>query len=208
MAERLTELSCHRFSDCLASGDPVPGGGGSAALIGSLAASLGAMAARLTLGKMNYLSYEKDHQRIISELDLLRLRFLDLVNKDAAMFEPLSRVYSMRRDTPGYAEQFRAAVLDACRPPLEMMQCCTALIDLLSELNGKCSALMLSDLGCSALSARAALESAAMNVFVNTRCLHGDPEAHSIAEQAEEILRQYTVRAQSIADSVMIYLKD
>ena len=51
MQEKLSENPCAEFAAQLASKAPVPGGGGAAALIGALAAALGAMAARLTVGK-------------------------------------------------------------------------------------------------------------------------------------------------------------
>ena len=54
MPDSLADLSCRAFSEQLFSKAPVPGGGGAAALIGSLAAALGAMAANLTIGKKNF----------------------------------------------------------------------------------------------------------------------------------------------------------
>ena len=53
MPDSLADLSCRAFSEQLFSNAPGPGGGGTAALIGSLAASLGGMAANLTIGKKN-----------------------------------------------------------------------------------------------------------------------------------------------------------
>ena len=100
MPESLTELSCLQFSEQLASKAPVPGGGGTAALIGALAAGLGCMAANLTVGKKKYLPYEEDHIRIIARCSGLRQRFLELVDEDAAAFEPLSAAYSMDKNDP------------------------------------------------------------------------------------------------------------
>ena len=64
MQEKLYENTCAEFAAQLASKAPVPGGGGAAALIGALAAALGAMAARLTVGKKKYLQFEADHHQI------------------------------------------------------------------------------------------------------------------------------------------------
>ena len=126
MPDSLADLSCRAFSEQLFSKAPVPGGGGAAALIGSLAAALGAMAANLTIGKKKFLPFEEDHRRIIAEADRLRIRLLTLMDEDAAAFEPLSRVYSLDRSSPGYSEKLTAATLAACRAPFEMMEsCCT-----------------------------------------------------------------------------------
>lgn len=178
-----------------------------AALVGALAAALGTMAANLTLGKKKYLPYEAEHRSIIAETDALRLRLLELIDEDAAVFEPLSRAYAMDRNDPEYAPTLLAATVDACRVPLETMRCCADLISLLERLRGICSALLLSDVGCAALAARAAMESAAMNVFVNTRSIPEAPEAAILEAHADKLLREYIPRAQAVADLVTEHLR-
>ena len=207
MPDSLADLSCRAFSEQLFSKAPVPGGGGAAALVGSLASALGAMAANLTIGKKKFLPFEEDHRRIIAEADRLRLRLLTLMDEDAAAFEPLSRVYSLDKSSPGYAEKLTAATLSACRAPFEMMECCCALIALLEELRGKCSVLLLSDVGCAALAAHCALESASMNVFVNTRMLPDCAEADMLSTKAQAMLAEYLPRTRAVADSVMDHLR-
>ena len=203
----LTEKNCREFTEALASNAPVPGGGGAAALAGALAVSLCSMAGNFTVGKKKYLLYEEDHIRIIARCSGLRQRFLKLVDEDAAAFEPLSAAYSMDKNDPGSAEVLRAATLKACRAPLSMMQCCAELTVLLEELQGKCSVLMLSDVGCAALAARAALEAASMNVFVNTRTLPGDAEAERLEEQASGLLNEFLPRSRVVSDAVMRHLR-
>ena len=204
---RLSELSCASFTEQLASRAPVPGGGGAAALIGALAAALGAMATRLTAGKKKYLAYAADHERIVSECDRLRERFLTLVEADAAAFAPLSRAYSMDRSDPDYAPTMRRATLDAAETPLQMMEACGELIALLEELPEKCSRLLLSDVGCAATAAAAALDCAAMNVFVNTRLLPEDGTALEIARRAEALLSDGKARAQVVSTAVLEHLR-
>ena len=207
MPDHLSALQLYDFTEQVTSKSPTPGGGGVAALLGALATALGAMATNLTMGKKKFLPYEEDHRYILAETNVLRLRFLELIDEDAAAFEPLSRAYSMDKADPAYAETIRSTTLGAAAAPFEMMQCCCRLIDLLEDLKGKCSALLLSDVGCAASAARAALESAAMNVFVNTRLLPEDEAAQSLAAQAEEMLVRGLPRAQAIADSVMDHLR-
>ncbi len=203
----LAGLSCVDFSERLASKAPVPGGGSAAALIGSLAAALGMMAANLTIGKKKFLPYEEDHRRIIAESDALRLSFLHLIEEDAAAFEPLSRAYSLDKNSPDYSETMRKATLDAADVPFRMMRNCCDLISLLEELRSKCSALPLSDVGCAVAAVRAALEAASMNVFVNTRLLPGDADAERLSLEAGRMLEQYIPRAQVLTDSVMEHLR-
>lgn len=207
MTDPLSTLDLYKFTEQLMSKAPIPGGGGTAALIGALSAALSAMATNLTIGKKKFLIYEQEHLYIIAETNLLRLRLLELMDEDAAAFEPLSRVYALDKSNLRYAEQFEAATLNACRPPYEMMECCCKLISLLEDLRGKCSVLLLSDVGCAALAARCALECAAMNVFVNTRMLPECAEAVSLSTSTQAMLEEYLPRAQAVADAVTAYLK-
>ncbi len=207
MPDRMSAMQLFDFTERLTSKAPTPGGGGASALIGALAAALGAMAANLTMGKKKFLSFEQDHQHIIAETNILRLRFLELIDEDAAAFEPLSRAYSMDKTDPAYDETVRNATLSAAAVPYEIMRCCCELIELLENLKGKCSVLLLSDVGCAAVAAHAALESASMNVFVNTRLLPEDKEARALADAASEALEQYLPRAHAVADGVMDYLR-
>ncbi len=207
MGEKLTDRSCARFAEELASGSPVPGGGGAAAMIGALASALGAMAVTLSMGKKKFLSCEQEHRQILEQTQALRRRFLELVEEDAAAFEPLSRAYSMDKSAPDYGETLRTATLRAARAPYEMLQACCRLAVLLEQLQDKCSVLLLSDLGCAASAARSCMECAAMNVLVNTRLLPGDPEAAALAEETGAALREYAPRAQAVADSVTAFLR-
>ena len=208
MKEHLIHQSCSEFSEALASKAPVPGGGGAAALIGALAAALGSMAVNLSLGKTDLLLFEADHRRILRETDSLRRRFLSLTEEDAAAFEPLSRAYSMPKNSPDYARVMTSATLWAAEVPLEMMRCCCRLIALLEELREKAGPLLLSDVGCASEAARSALTCAAMNVFANTRMLPDNGKAQDLAAQAESMLSEYVPRAQGVSDSVMDYLRE
>jgi formiminotetrahydrofolate cyclodeaminase len=48
------KLNCDEFLERLASKEPVPGGGGAAALGGAIGAALTSMVANLTVGKKNF----------------------------------------------------------------------------------------------------------------------------------------------------------
>ena len=90
---------------------------------------------------------------------------------------------------------------------LEMMRCACRAIELLERMEISCSRLMLSDVGCGALAAKAALEAAALNAFVNTRTLPTDPTAREYADQADAMLTEYRERAQRVSDGVLAALR-
>ena len=190
------------FSAALASAAPTPGGGGAAALMGSLAAALCTMAGNLTVGKKRYTERETALRRIIEEAEALRLRFLALIGEDAEAFKPLAAAYALPKDAPDRAGILRRASLDACAAPLEMLRCCCAAIRLLEEMKDICSPLMISDVGCATAAAKAALDAAALNVFVNTRGFGGDREAMAAEDEAAALCREYGPRAQAVTDGI------
>lgn len=202
MSEKLIEKSCSDFTEALASRAPVPGGGGAAALTGALGAALCSMAGNLTLGRKKYAAVEADIQKLVAEGDAVRSRLLELVDEDAAVFEPLAKAYSIPKGSPDRDETLETVTLGACAAPLEMMRCCCRAIGLLEEMLDKGSAMLISDVGCGALCCAAALESAGLNVFVNTRTLKDRAEAVKLEAEADGMLHTYGGRAERIAQEV------
>lgn len=207
MSELISEKTCIEFTEMLSSKAAVPGGGGAAALCGALAASLCSMAGNLTLGRKKYAQYEADLVRMLADCEKLRASFLELIDKDAEAFGPLSKAYSLPKDAPDYDEIMKTATINACSAPLEMMRLCAQTVELLEEMAEKCSRLLISDAGCGALFASSALRAASMNVFVNTRLLRGDKQAEEISAEAEKLLDEYVQRAEAVAEKVMSFLK-
>lgn len=200
MNSELTQKSCVDFAQVLASSAPVPGGGGAAALTGALGAALGSMVANLTVGRKAYAQYEEDLRSILERGEALRTGLLALVERDAAGFAPLARAYAIPKDDPARPETLEAATLAACEAPLEMMRLCGQAIQLLEELLEKGSVTLVSDVGCGALCCGAALESAGMNIFVNTRTLRDRQAASRLDAQTDVLLREYLPRARQVAD--------
>jgi formiminotetrahydrofolate cyclodeaminase len=205
--KKLTDPSCTAFAEVLASKAPVPGGGGAAALAGALGVALCSMVGNFTTGKKKYAAYEEDVQRMLAEGETLRARLLELVEADAAAFEPLSRAYAIPKEDPTRDSVLEEAALNACKAPMEMVSCCGEALLLLEEMLEKGSRLLLSDVGCGALLCKAAMESAAMNVFVNTGSLQDRAVAVGMARQVDETLEKYLPMAERIAASVTATLR-
>ena len=202
MSEKMIEKSCADFAAVLASKAPVPGGGGAAALVGALGTALCSMVGNLTEGRKKYAQYEADVKRMLEKGAAVQERLLDLVDKDAEAFEPLSKAYSIPKDDPKHDETLEAATKFACEAPVEMMKACCEAIELLEEMLEKGSVTLVSDVGCGALCCAAALESASMNIFVNTKTLLDREAAAKLDDQADAMLREYMPRARKVADEV------
>ena len=202
MSEKMIEKSCADFAAVLASKAPVPGGGGAAALVGALGTALCSMVGNLPVGRKKYAQYEADVKRMLEKGAAVQERLLDLVDKDAEAFEPLSKAYSIPKDDPKHDETLEAATKFACEAPVEMMKACCEAIELLEEMLEKGSVTLVSDVGCGALCCAAALESASMNIFVNTKTLLDREAAAKLDDQADAMLREYMPRARKVADEV------
>ena len=203
----MTNLSCREFAEELAAKKSVPGGGGAAAMVGALSAALCSMAGNFTAGKKKYAAYEADIQRILSEAEGLRQCLLTLVEADAAGFEPLAKAYAIPKEDPSRDAVMEQATLQACAAPMEMLFACGDVLLLLEELLEKGSRLLLADVGCGAYLCKAAMECAAMSVFVNTGTLKNREMAAKLEKQVEDILRVYLPKADMVAASVTAYLR-
>ena len=94
--------SLKEFTIETASKNPVPGGGGVSALVGSLASALSQMVTNLTIGKPKYIMYTGELESIQREADILRGNLLECINKDAEAFKPLAEVYALPKDSEGF----------------------------------------------------------------------------------------------------------
>ena len=198
----LSQTSCTAFAEALAAKTSVPGGGGAAAMVGALSAALCSMVGNFTAGKKKYAAYEPDIQRILGEAEALRNCLLSLIDADAAGFEPLAKAYAIPKEDPDRDAVMERAILNACVAPMQMLFACTDVLYLLEELLEKGSRLLLADVGCGACLCKAAMECAALNVFVNTAALKNRDMAADMEHQVDQILNTYRPLADRIAGSV------
>ena len=78
----------------------VPGGGGASALAGAIGIALGNMVGSLTVGKKTYADVEEEIIECKKQADEIAKEFLELMDKDAEAFEPLSKAYGLPKSTP------------------------------------------------------------------------------------------------------------
>ena len=207
MAEKLTGKSLAAFTEVLAAKEPVPGGGGAAAA-GALGAALCIMVGNYTVGKKKYAAYEADVLRIMDEAERLRVELIRLVDADAEAFTPLSQAYAIPKEDPKRQQVLEEATIGAAKAPAAMARCAARTVDLLEEMLEKGSVMLLSDVGCGAVLCRAALESAAMNVFINTKTMQDRKLADELEQEMDQLLSEYTAKAAKIAEAVSVRIRD
>ena len=202
MDQDFTQDTCRDFISALASSAPVPGGGGAAALVGAVGTALGNMVGSLTVGKKKYADVEQEIIALKAKCDALQDELLDQVAEDARGFEPLAKAYGIPKDDPDRARVLEEATVNACRAPMRIMTLCCEAIEAVSAFAEKGSRLALSDAGCGAVILKAALQSASLNVFINTRSLKDRETADGLNAKANAMLARYCAMADGIYDSV------
>ena len=204
-------VPCNEFVEVLASKAPVPGGGGASALVGAIGTALGNMVGSLTVGKKKYADVEEEMYELKGKTDALQKELLHLIERDAEVFEPLSKAYGMPRNPEEEkaegARVMEIVLKDACSVPMEIMERCCEAIDLIEVFAEKGSTLAISDAGVGATFCKAALEGASLNVFINTKSMKNREYADELNKKADEMLSVYTKKAEEIYQSVAARLR-
>ncbi len=184
----MKDKTIKQFTEELCSNAPVPGGGGASALMGALSASLCSMVGELTTGKKKYAEYQIDIERILADSKYLNNELLDLMQKDADAFEPLSKAYGIPKDDPERDDILEAALVVAAQAPYDIVIKCKEVAALVEELVTKGSRLAISDVGVAASACRAAATGAAMNVYINTKLMKNRKYAEQLNEETNRAI--------------------
>ena len=164
-----------QYLEALSSKSPIPGGGGAAALSAAFAFSLGMMVGNLTLGKKSYADFQDELEGIMKSLEEAKQKVLALEARDEEVFLPLSKAYSLPRKTEEeqkiYRETMENCLIEASLVPTELLELCVEKIPLFARLQEKGSRIALSDVGVGVGFLKTAMESAILNVYINTKSM-------------------------------------
>ncbi len=199
---KLIDKTVAAFTEELASPAPVPGGGGASALAAAIGVSLGDMVGELTVGKKKYADVEEEIRSLMGRAQALRIRFLELVDADAACFAPLAKAYGIPKEDPNRAQIMEEALKTACSVPMDIMRACAEAIDIIEAFAAKGSRLAVSDAGCGVILCKAAMQAAALNVFINTKSMKDLSCKAALEEEADALLTKYTDLGDTIYESV------
>ena len=204
---KLAELKTSEFVDLLASDAPAPGGGSAAALEGALGAALTAMVCGLTVGKKKYAEFQELAEEAQKKATDLKARFVDVMDRDTEAFNVVSAAFGMPKATDEEKAARSAAIqkgLEGCtKTPFEMMELAAETLELTASILGKSNDSAASDLGVSALSLRAAIQGAWLNVLINIGSLKNKELAEDYRKKGEALLAKALPLADQIYDTVV-----
>ncbi|HSQ33337.1 MAG TPA: cyclodeaminase/cyclohydrolase family protein [Peptostreptococcaceae bacterium] len=191
---KLIEKNSIEFIDVLASKAPVPGGGGAAALVGAVGMALGSMVCNLTIGKKKYAQHEDDVKEILFQAEKIQKDLLDMIDKDAEGFLPLSKAYGLPSNTDEEKKikekTMENALKLACEVPIKIVRTCYDSIKLHEALVDKGSKLAISDVGVGVQCLRAALLSGELNVIININSIKDEEYVHNVKTEVSNLVNE------------------
>jgi formiminotetrahydrofolate cyclodeaminase len=187
----LADLSIRGYLAKTASGEPVPGGGSSAALNAALAAALTEMVAQLTIGRKNFAGVDAEMQAVGKKASSLRQKLILDIDRDSAAYAQVLEAFQMPKATEAQkAERTRAvqeAFKQAALVPLEVARDAVALMDLGRIVIAKGNPNAASDGAAGVLAARMAARTAVFNVKINLGSIKDEKFVSALSSEADQL---------------------
>ena len=189
----------------LASSEPAPGGGAAAALQAATAAALVEMVCNLTIGRPAYAEHEVTVTALRDRAAVLRAEATGLAAEDAAAFTAVIAAYRLPRETEAESEDrsvaVQAALALAADVPRRTALAAAEVLDLAEQLTPIGNLNVIADAAAGAASARAALQTALVNIDANRASLT-DPGLRGELDAAAAAIASDLERADAIVARV------
>jgi formiminotetrahydrofolate cyclodeaminase len=171
------ELPLGRFMDMVASREPTPGGGASAAVAVALAAALTAMAARFSADHL------ADAETIADRAEELRNRVMPLAQADAAAYGRVLDANRTPRDDDEKRRRIREALSEAADVPLSIAEVGVEVAGNAARLVEEGNPNLRGDAVTAAALAKAGVRAAATLVEINVSAGGADDDRLSRVDQ-------------------------
>ena len=187
------EETLQNYLDDLATAQPTPGGGSTAALSGAMGAALASMVCRITLGKEKSTVERHEIEGLLKSTEYLLSRFQQLMQEDIEAYGHLSASYKLPRET-GEERKYRTDMIqkllvEAALAPLEVVEDAAELIKSCQRIAEIGSVTVLSDVATGAILAACSGKGAAFMVHINVRSMKDDKLALELENRLNSALR-------------------
>jgi formiminotetrahydrofolate cyclodeaminase len=170
----MTNITVDDWLRQLANRQPTPGGGAAAALAAATAAALVGMVSTYTTGQ-KWQDVEAHMQDINGQAAELRNQALALMQADAEAFAQVGAAYQLPKTTETEKSIRKAAIQQAlvlaAQPPTVTARVTSNIVQLCTELAPIGNPNVISDIAVAASYAKAALESAIVNIEINEQSI-------------------------------------
>lgn len=190
------------FLNAAAARQPVPGGGSVTALVGALAASMGEMALRYTVGKKGLEPHAAESNPALAELTRARGMLLELMIEDQAAYEALSAARKFPEGSAQRNDVYLPALLTCIRVPQAIAATGLAILGIADRVAGVTSYFLLSDLAVCADLAMATVRCAIYNVRVNLADVPDEAERRGLESANADMLARATALVKQVSSRI------
>lgn len=204
---KLKDLSVEKYIAEAASDSPAPGGGSVAALVAALGAALGEMVYNLTKDKKAFGELSEENRTAVktdyTALNVLRADLIALIDEDTIAFNTFMDALRLPKNTEAEIEARKKAMAKAAvvsmQVPLDTAGKSLEILQHMGSLARYGNKNCISDAGVGAFLARAAIESAVMNVRINLASVKDE----KVANQAESTCQKYLSEAEEYCAEII-----
>lgn len=194
----LMDMTIRKYSDVLASNEPAPGGGSTAALSGLMGASLTMMVVNLSIGKKSYEALDESvKQKFMQDFEIVRglkEELTRLVDEDTEAFNKFMEAMKLPKDTDeqkkAREEKMQQASVYALQIPLKTAEKCFEILQHQETIATYGNKNAVSDVGVGALMILAGLEGAVLNVNINLPGINDEGIKNDAAQRVERLLTE------------------
>ncbi|HWR92255.1 MAG TPA: cyclodeaminase/cyclohydrolase family protein [Desulfobacterales bacterium] len=174
-----------------ASGQPVPGGGSSAALNAALAAALVEMVANLTIGRKGFEAVDAEMRAVAEKATGLRAKLTADIDRDSDAYTQVLTAFQLPKTTEAEKADRSIAVQSAFKQaatvPLGVARDAVAIMDLGRTVVSKGNPNAASDGAAGVLAARMAARAAVYNVRINLGPIKDEAFTSELRQEAERL---------------------
>lgn len=208
----LMNLSLKDYCELLASSEPAPGGGSTAALAGVLGAALTMMVVSLSTDKKNYKALDEEikssFQKDAEKIGELKEELTSLVDEDTKAFNKFMEAMKLPKETQEQKEyreaRMKGASLYAMEVPLKTAEKCFEILKNQKTIAIYGNKNAVSDIGVGALLALSGLKGAVLNVSINLPGVDDENLCREVDEKCRRLVTDGTALCDEIMDIVNV----
>lgn len=193
-----------------ASGEPTPGGGSVAALVGSLGGALTNMVSNLTVGKKAYEELSDEIKSEIvensNEVEKLIEELSGIVDEDTKAFDKVMEAFKLPKETDEEKLARTKAIQEgykiALEVPLRCAEKCLRILELQEVFANYGNVNAITDVGVGTLLAYSGLEGALFNVTINLGSIKDEEFKKEISAKVDRLLNEGKRLKENLLDIV------
>ncbi len=190
--------SLKEYIAATASGDPTPGGGSVAALVGGLGGALTNMVNNLTVGKKAYDELSDEVKSEINqnskEIEKLVEELSAIVDEDTKAFDKVMEAFKLPKETDEEKMARSKAIQEgykiALEVPLRCAKKCLRILELQEVFANFGNVNAITDVGVGTLLAYSGLEGALFNVTINLGSIKDEEFKKEISDEVDSLLKE------------------